>query len=79
MKEFIQKWCSRHSHPVNAVLHAIGIPATIVGVVMACYGKFLLAIALIVFGYVLQVVGHVVEGTEVGELMLIKKIFSPRK
>ncbi len=74
MNEFIKKWCARHSNPYNAVLHAIGIPATIIGVIMFFYLKFLLGFGLIFFGYVLQVVGHIFEGSEVGEVMLIKKI-----
>lgn len=72
---FIVHWCSRHSHPVNAVLHAIGIPATIVGLVFICIGSILTGILLIIGGYILQIIGHVVEGSEVGELMLFKSIF----
>jgi len=74
MNEFIKKWCARHSNPYNAILHAIGIPASVAGVVMLFYLKFLTGIALILFGYALQVAGHIFEGTQVGEVMLIKKI-----
>jgi len=74
MSDFIKKWTARHSNRKNAILHAIGIPMTIVGVVFLCYQRFLVGILLILLGYVMQVVGHVFEGSEVGELMLIKSV-----
>lgn len=83
MNEFIKKWCARHSNPINAVLHALGIPAAVAGVVLFFYAHFILGLLLLFLGYVLQVVGHVFEGTEVGELMLIRhiitKIFPAKK
>lgn len=74
MSDFIKKWTARHTNRKNAVLHAIGIPMTIIAGPFLYHRKFLLGISLILLGYVLQVVGHVFEGSEVGEIMLIKSI-----
>ena len=72
MSDFIKKWCARHTDKKNAILHAIGIPMTIIGTGVLCYRRFVTGILLIFLGYVMQVVGHLFEGSEVGEIMLIK-------
>lgn len=76
MKEFIRTWCSRHKHPANAVLHAVGIPATIIGVALFFFKPVIVGVCWIVFGYALQVIGHKIEGSEIGELMLFKHIYT---
>jgi hypothetical protein len=77
MSELIKQWCARHSHPINAVLHVIGIPAaSFVGPTLLFYRQFLWGFSLIVVGYAIQIIGHKVEGSQVGELMAIKAIFN---
>lgn len=51
----------------------IGIPLTILGLYLACYGEWLWAISLFIGGYALQFIGHAVEGNDAGELILVKK------
>lgn len=58
-------------------MHAVGIPAAVLGVVALFLHLWLWAIAGLLAGYVLQVLGHVLEGTEVGELMLLRKVVFP--
>ena len=78
IKQFIERWCARHETGPNRILHTIGIPATVVGVVVAFFGMWLLAVACFVGGYVLQTLGHYLEGSRVGEVLLIKKIVFPK-
>lgn len=74
MKRAWEKWIKRHSHPINAVLHIIGIPMTFVGGYIAFSVNILLGLAVFVLGYVVQFIGHWIEGSEIGELMLFKHI-----
>ena len=78
LKQFLQRWLARHEKPANRLLHTIGIPATIVGVVLLCLHLWLAGVLCIVAGYVLQVIGHSTEGSKVGELILLKKIYLPQ-
>jgi hypothetical protein len=72
--EFVVDYCQRHAHPVNAVLHLIGVPAVFYGVYKLFCGAYVLALELIVIGYILQYFGHKAQGNEVGEVTLIKSI-----
>jgi hypothetical protein len=58
----------------------VGIPPTIVGVLLIpvylwllSLPVFLLALALFVGGYLLQFAGHVIEGTDPGEIIYLKR------
>jgi len=82
MYNWLANWCERHQHPASQVLHAIGIPLTIVGVVVivlqtASSSSHLwpYAAGLLIVGYFLQWVGHRIEGNDMGELILLKKVF----
>jgi uncharacterized membrane protein YGL010W len=78
--KLVQDWMARHRHPASFVLHMIGIPPTILGVLMIpiyvtlmSAPLFLLALALFVGGYVVQFLGHALEGTDPGEIILLKR------
>ncbi|MCW5822871.1 MAG: DUF962 domain-containing protein [Cyanobacteria bacterium TGS_CYA1] len=71
---FLIDYAQRHKHPVNAALHIVGVPAVFYGVYLLFVRNYLLASVLIVFGYLLQYLGHRAQGNEVGEVTLIKKI-----
>ncbi len=75
--DFVVDYIGRHKHPVNAFLHIFGVPMVFYGVYKLFCGESELAMAwtLIVFGYVLQYLGHKAQGNEVGEVTLIKKIW----
>ena len=71
-----RNWLLRHQHPASYWLHMLGIPlafAAVVAVFIApqhwewCLGAF-------AFGYLLQGVGHKIEGNDVGEFIPIKKL-----
>ena len=76
----LANWLERHRHPVSFWLHMAGIPMTLAALVLG--GVQLAAwrwdlwyrpAALFVTGYALQWVGHLIEGNDMGEVVLIKK------
>jgi hypothetical protein len=76
----VQHWLERHPNPTSFILHMIGIPPTILGVLfvpiylcLLSVPIFLLALALFVGGYVLQFAGHLIEGTDPGEIIYFKR------
>ena len=77
LKQALNRWLKRHQTGSNRLLHVLGIPATIVGVALLFAQSWLPAVACFVAGYVLQVIGHYLEGSRVGELILLKKISLP--
>lgn len=80
MPGWLKNWLERHQNPVSLALHAVGIPLTILALVVA--GVQLAAwrwdlwwrpAGLLVAGYLLQWIGHVIEGNDMGEVILVKK------
>ena len=81
MPVWMQHWLARHRHPVSRVLHAVGIPLLAGGLVL---GAWQLAVwrwdiwwrpaVLIAVSYLLQWIGHIVEGNDMGEVILIKRL-----
>lgn len=78
IKKAVETWCSWHKHPINAVLHIIGIPLTFIAPLVALKYSVLLGIFLFVFGYAIQFIGHAIEGNEAGEVKLFKKLFGKK-
>lgn len=77
---WLRNWLERHQHPVSLMLHFIGIPLTVAAVVVAGvqlaqwrWDLWWRPVVLLVVGYLLQWIGHLVEGNDMGELILIKK------
>ena len=75
----VQSWIERHRDPRSFLLHLIGIPPTILGLIfipiylfLLSIPIFLLALGLFTGGYALQFLGHALDGTEPGEWTLIK-------
>ena len=77
LKQALHRWLQRHATGPNRLLHAIGIPATVVAVVALFLHLWLLAAVCLVGGYLLQTIGHYLEGSRVGEILLLKKIVFP--
>ena len=76
----VQHWLRRHHSYTSFVLHMIGIPPTILGVLfvpiyltLLSLPIFLVALALFIGGYLLQFAGHVLEGTDPGEIIYFKR------
>ncbi len=73
--QFLTDYCQRHKHPANAVLHIIGVPAAVAGACLLCTGHLTKGVALLLLGYLLQYQGHRAQGNEVGEIILVKRIW----
>lgn len=74
----VLKWLSRHRNPTSLVLHLIGMPPTVMAVLILPASMFLLswpiflfAMGLFVGGFLIQFLGHALEGSVPGELTLI--------
>jgi uncharacterized membrane protein YGL010W len=67
MRDWVGEYGASHQHPVNRMCHTIGIPMIAVAVLLFAVSlldarAWLPAIALFLVGWVLQFVGHYVEG-----------------
>ncbi len=75
-KNFIIDYCQRHSHPVNALWHILGVPLAFFGLYKLITGSFVTGMFCLFFGYLFQYLGHKTQGNEVGEVTLIKKCYA---
>ncbi len=66
-------WLERHQHQFNFALHLLGIPLAIVGLILPFFVEWYWGAAALVLGYLFQWAGHLVEGNDVGEFILIKR------
>ena len=77
MRRFLKNYRERHLHPGNMAFHIIGLPVTFVLPIhfLVWHKQYPPSWALIAFvvGYVLQFIGHAIEGNDAGELILIKR------
>jgi hypothetical protein len=60
--QYMAQYDHEHSHPMNKVLHGIGIPIILAGIVLLVLTFWRLGAALFFGGWVLLFVGHRVEG-----------------
>ncbi len=60
---FIEKYKRDHQHPVNKLMHSIGIPLIVISLPLIFF-SFQWALALFVFGWILQFIGHWYEGVK---------------
>ena len=80
MENPIQSWRKRHMNPTSFWLHMFGIPACfIIAPILLLFKMWWLAAAFFVVGYIVQFVGHGIEGNESGEEMLFRRIFNKKK
>jgi hypothetical protein len=68
-----RRWLERHQHPVSFWLHMIGIPLSFAGLLALILLPWYWGVGAFVLGYLLQFVGHSVEGNDVGELIPLKR------
>lgn len=59
--KMLEKYRQDHQHPVNQILHYIGIPSIIISLPLFFF-YWKLALVLFIGGWVLQFVGHFFEG-----------------
>jgi hypothetical protein len=76
----VERWLLRHQRSTSFLLHMIGIPPTLLGALFVpiylcrlSWPVFLLALALFLGGYLLQFAGHLLEGTDPGEIIYFKR------
>lgn len=77
---WLRNWLDRHQSGVSFWLHMVGIPLTIAAVVLAGWQLYewrwdlwWRPALLLLAGYLPQYLGHLYEGNDMGELILIKK------
>lgn len=74
MSNFISNYIARHQNRANQLLHVVGVPLTFgVSVHWLITENWQMALGAFVGGYLLQFLGHAIEGNDAGELILIKK------
>jgi uncharacterized membrane protein YGL010W len=66
-EDWIARYSRSHQHPVNRFCHTIGIPLIVLSLVLAALSiaskaPWWIAITLFIAGWVLQFIGHAVEG-----------------
>lgn len=81
MPSWILRWLERHQHPASRMLHVAGIPMLAAGLILGAWQLAYLQwnlwwrpAALIAGSYLMQWIGHRIEGNDMGELILLKKI-----
>ena len=60
---FTDKYKSKHRHPLNRLSHSVGIPMIVVSLPLV-FLSWRLALALFIVGWILQFVGHAIEGNQ---------------
>ena len=75
LRRALANWLERHQHPFNRGIHCLGIPMTMVGIglLIAYWPDWTWGVGAFIGGYVLQWIGHLVEGNDVGEWAGIKR------
>jgi len=74
------RYWARHRHPLNRALHMVGVPLlvaacmlTLVQLVQWRWDLWWRPVILLIVSYLLQWVGHRIEGNDMGEAVFIKK------
>lgn len=77
LRRFYENWRARHQLPFNFALHLLGIPLALLVapalLLVLPVSQYPWAALAFVGGYLLQWVGHLAEGNDVGEWAAIKK------
>jgi uncharacterized membrane protein YGL010W len=58
---FMENYKAKHQHPLNRLMHSVGIPMIVISLPLFFF-SWRLALALFVVGWILQFVGHAIEG-----------------
>lgn len=81
LRRIWESWRIRHQTGVSLLLHAVGIPLATAGLIwlaaLAAVGDWEMWVAatlMTVIGYGLQWLGHVYEGNDMGEIILVKRM-----
>lgn len=74
LRRRLQGWRLRHQLPFNFAIHLIGIPLALSGIVLLFFLPWYWGVGAFVTGYLLQWIGHLAEGNDVGEWAAIKRM-----
>jgi hypothetical protein len=69
-----RNWLDRHQTPANFWMHTLGIPLAVAGVLLLFVADWYWGVGAIALGYLLQWVGHRIEGNDVGEFIPVKRL-----
>lgn len=81
----VQDWVERHRYPPSLACHLVGIPVSVLGLLLFpvalplfSWRILALSIGLFVAGYGFQFLGHLLEWTEPGEITALKEVWARR-
>ncbi|MBN9117729.1 MAG: DUF962 domain-containing protein [Planctomycetes bacterium] len=69
-----RNWLDRHQTRANFWIHMLGIPLAFAGVPLLFVAEWYWGVGAIVLGYLLQWIGHRIEGNDVGEFIPVKRL-----
>lgn len=86
MSQLVSNYKSKHQHPLNRLTHSFGIPLIVLSLPLFLF-SWRWALGMFVIGWILQFVGHAIEGNQpaflknpvyllVGPLWLVKQATS---
>jgi len=67
-------WLTRHQNAFNFWIHMLGIPLAFAGIPLLFVADWEWGVGALIGGYLLQWIGHRVEGNDVGELIPLKRL-----
>jgi uncharacterized membrane protein YGL010W len=62
--KYMARYDHEHTNVWNKVLHGVGIPVIVVGVVLAIFTHWKIGLAMFVAGWLLLFLGHRIEGNK---------------
>lgn len=62
-ESFIENYKAKHQHPLNKLMHSVGIPLIVISLPWFFF-NWRWALTLFVIGWILQFVGHFIEGNQ---------------
>jgi uncharacterized membrane protein YGL010W len=62
-ESFMENYKAKHRHPLNRLTHSIGIPMIVISLPVIFF-SWRWALALFVLGWILQFLGHIIEGNQ---------------
>ncbi|MSR30937.1 MAG: DUF962 domain-containing protein [Gemmataceae bacterium] len=74
IKRRLGNWKLRHQLPFNFAIHMVGIPLAVASLPMFYFMEWYWGAGALFLGYLLQYIGHQLEGNDVGEWAGIKKL-----
>ena len=62
-ESFLEIYRANHTHPLNKLMHSVGIPMIVISLPLFLF-NWRWALGLFIFGWILQFVGHAIEGNQ---------------